>query len=183
MDESGAIRRMKQGDISGLAFLVECYQVKAARAAYLITQDRGLAEDVVQDTFIRLFQRIRHFDETRPFEPYLMRSVVNAALNTLRQDGRVTSLEGDPHEVEILLDHSTSVESQVENQQLAGQILVAIARLSPRQRAAIVQRYYLGLSEAEMALALGAPPGTVKWLLHAGRTRLRNLLGKEGRAE
>jgi RNA polymerase sigma-70 factor (ECF subfamily) len=55
--------------------------------------------------------------------------------------------------------------------------LAALSRLPPRQRAAIVQRYYLELSEQEMAQALDAPQGTVKWLLHAARLRLRELLG------
>jgi RNA polymerase sigma-70 factor (ECF subfamily) len=55
--------------------------------------------------------------------------------------------------------------------------------LPPRQRAAIVQRYYLEMSEKEMAEALEAPPGTVKWLLNAARARLRALLGSERMAE
>lgn len=53
---------------------------------------------------------------------------------------------------------------------------VALERLPPDQRAAIVLRYYLGLSEAEMAARLAVPPSTVKWRLHAARRRLRDLL-------
>ena len=54
---------------------------------------------------------------------------------------------------------------------------------SPRQRVAIVQRYYLEMSEKEMTQALDIAPGTVKWLLNAARSRLRTLLNSEGSVE
>jgi len=75
--DNEAVRRMKGGDIGGLEILVRRYQVRAVRAAFLVTQDEPLAEDVVQDAFIHLHQRIHHFDDRRPLEPYLMRSVIN----------------------------------------------------------------------------------------------------------
>jgi len=179
MDDRSAIGRIKDGEIGGLEMLVNAYQVKAVRAAFLVTHDESLAEDIVQETFIRLYHRIHHFDETRPFEPYLMRSVVNAALNAVRRDGKSVSLDADPTLLETLLEQAASVESQVEYAQLSREILHALSKLSARQRAAIVQRYYLEMSEQEMALALDAAPGTVKWLLHAARTRLRDLLNPE----
>ena len=179
MDDREPIRRMKEGEIGGLEVLVHRYQTKAMRAAFLVTRDETLSEDIVQDTFIRLFQRIRHFDDSRPFEPYLMRSVVNAALNAVRRDRNSVSLDADPGLLESLLEHAASVEAQVEFGQLAEELLLALSRLSPRQRAVVVQRYYLELSEQEMAQAMDAAPGTIKWLLHAARTRLRELLGSE----
>ena len=183
MDDCEAVRRMKNGEIGGLEILVNRYQVKAMRAAFLVTHDETLAEDVVHETFIRLYQHIRQFDETRPFEPYLMRSVVNAALNAVRRDKRSVSLDGDPAPLENLLEGATSVETQVEFAQRSREILQALSQLSPRQRAVIVQRYYLEMSEQEMAQALDAAPGTVKWLLNAARNRLRTLLGSERSAE
>ena len=66
MDDREAIRRMKSGEIGGLEALVNRYQVRAARAAFFVTHEEALAEDIVQETFIRLYQRIRQFDETRP---------------------------------------------------------------------------------------------------------------------
>ncbi len=183
MDDREAVRRMKNGEIGGLEILVNRYQVKAARAAFLVVYDEALAEDIVQETFIRLYRRIRHFDGTRPFEPYLMRSVVNAALNAVRRDGKTVSLDAAPALLENLLEQAASVESQVEFAQHSHEILQALSKLPPRQRAVIVQRYYLEMSEHEMAQALDAAPGTVKWLLNAARTRLRELLGSERSAE
>lgn len=179
MDDDQAIRRLKGGDIGGLELLVARYQIKAVRTAFLITHDEPLAEDVVQDVFVRLFQRIQHFDESRPFEPYLMRSVVNAALNAARKTWRTAEAgsDSDAEGLETLLSEAASVEDQVMSAQCRQEILAVLGRLSPRQRAAVVQRYYLELSEKEMALTLDVAPGTVKWMLNEARVRLRSLLG------
>jgi RNA polymerase sigma-70 factor (ECF subfamily) len=150
--------------------------------AFLITHDESLAEDVVQDTFMRLYHRIHHFDPSHPFEPYLLRSVVNAALN-VAQNARHLSMEGDLEQVEGLLSQAASVESEMEYTQLKQRIVAALAELEPRQRAVVIQRYYLEMSEKEMAVALDAPPGTVKWLLNTARARLQDLLGSERSAE
>jgi RNA polymerase sigma-70 factor, ECF subfamily len=182
MDDREAVRRMKGGDISGLESLAYRYQVRAVRAAFLITLDEPMAEDVVQDAFVRLFQRIRSFDDSRPLEPYLMRSVVNGALNAVRRERRSSSLDSDPEPVESLL-RTASVEQEVEHAEQARELLRALGQLSRRQRLVIVQRYYLEWSEQAMAQALEAPPGTIKWLLHAARLRLRGLLGSARSAE
>jgi RNA polymerase sigma-70 factor (ECF subfamily) len=178
MDDLQAIRRLQRGDMGGLETLMGRYQVKAARAAFVVTYDEALAQDIVQEAFVRIYQRIHQFDEAQPFEPYLIRSVINAALNAVRDHRKLQSL--DAQAVENLLDRADSVETQVERNQLQQEILNALAKLSPRQRAVIVQRYYLDMSEKEMAFSLDAAPGTVKWLLNAARGRLRQLLGQKG---
>lgn len=189
MDEQKAIQRLKDGDISGLEFLVDRYQVKALRTAYLITRDPGLAEDVVQDSFIRALRAIRGFDGTRPFEPWFLRSVVNASVKVMQRSARQVSLSGtsqvgDEADESLLAELAAqmeSVESQVESAEVERQIWDAMQKLSPRQRAVIVQRYFLDMSEAEMARESGTAIGTIKWLLNAARERLRRLLA--GRSE
>jgi len=188
MEDLQAIRRLKRGDMGGLECLIARYQGKALRTAFLITHAEPLAEDVVQDVFVRFYQRADCFDEARPFEPYFMRSVVNAALNCLVRESRERSFPDDfpgqdTSELENLLEEAASIEEQVEFNNLKWQITEALADLPPRQRAVIVQRYYLEMSEKEMSEALDSPPGTVKWLLNAARTRLRALLGSERMAE
>jgi len=185
MLDQDAIRRLKNGDISGLETIIANHQTKALRAAYLIVQDEFLAEDIVQDTFLRIYRNIHRFNTDWPFEPYLLRSVINAALNTLKQRSKEVPLEDNDY-LEIvtsLLNQVATVEGQVEYADLKRQIEIAIAHLSPRQRVAIVQRYYLGMNEKEMASALEISPGTIKWLLNAGRKRLRNLLSSQRSAK
>jgi RNA polymerase sigma-70 factor, ECF subfamily len=179
MDELTAIRRLKAGDFGGLEYLMAQYQVKALRAAFLILRDQTEAEDVVQEVFLRMFQHPNYYDERRPFGPYLMRSVINAALNACRDEQKSVSLDGKLETVERLIAQVASIESQVEYAQIKSELLDALGKLPPRQRAAIVQRYYLEMSEKEMAQALDAAPGTVKWLLNTARAGLRELLKKE----
>lgn len=185
MDDAQAVARMKRGDPGGLEAIVVRYQRKAVETAFLITQDAALAQDVAQETFVRLYQRIDRFDEARPFAPYLLRSVANASLNAIQKEARYAKAapEEDTGELEDLLSQAASVEDQVESAQLREAVLKALGRLSPRQRLAIIQRYYLEMSEQEMAESFEAPPGTIKWLLNAARLRLRGLLGSERSAQ
>ena len=184
MEDLSAIRRLKRGEIGGLECLIARYQAKALRTAFLITHDEPLAEDVVQDAFVRFYERAKYFDEARPFEPYFLRCVVNAALNCIEREKKSRSFtDATPAELQCLLEEAASVEDQVEFNTLKWQIMEVLAELPPRQRAVIVQRYYLEMSEKEMAEALDSPPGTIKWLLNAARDRLRSLLGSERMAE
>jgi RNA polymerase sigma-70 factor, ECF subfamily len=178
-DTQKAVQRLKQGDISGLETIVMNYQVQAVRTAFLILQDEAAAQDVVQETFLNIYKHIRQYDENRPFAPYFIKSVVNSALNSVRRNTKSVSLDGDPTEIESLLNNIGSPEGQIEDGELSQKILSALAELSPRQRAVIVQRYYLELSEREMSETLQTAPGTVKWLLHTARARLRDLLHSE----
>jgi len=180
MDEQQAIQRLKNGDIGGLEYFVIRYQVKAVRAAFLITRDPGLAEDVVHDAFIHVYHAISSFDATRPFEPWFMRSVVNASVKMVQRSAREVEVGEDAEETMLaeLARRVESVESQVESIEVQDQIWAALQKLSPRQRAVIVQKYFLGMSEAEMADQSDAAKGTIKWLLNAARERLRELLAE-----
>ena len=175
MDEQTAIRRLKQDDISGLEFLVSCHQAKAVRTAYLITRDPGLAEDIVQESFIQAYHSIRSFDSTRPFGPWFMRSVVNASVKVMQRSSRQVQV-GDQTILDEIAARAESAEAQAASIELQDQIWDAMQRLSPRQRAVIVQRYFLDMSEKDMAVQAGTAVGTIKWLLNAARERLRGLL-------
>ena len=181
MNEAEAIQRLKKGDIRGMDTLVLMHQDKALRTAYLITRDDDTAKDAVQEAFLRIYQRIQYFDETRPFEPYLMRSVVNTAINMAQKKQKEVPLSDDVNAVEIesLIARAASTEDQVEYVQLKEQILSALDQLPLRERAVIVERYYLGMSEKEMAGKHAIAAGTVKWLLNSARQRLRSIIGTE----
>jgi RNA polymerase sigma-70 factor (ECF subfamily) len=180
MDELGAIRRLKSGDIGGLEVLVSLYQVRAVRTAFLITGDAAQAEDAVQEAFLQIYRSIRHFDPNRPFAAWFMRSVVNAALKTAQKSVRRAPAGFDPDDSwwEGLVAETEPVEQQIEKSEFQRRLWESMQNLSSRQRLAIVQRYYLELSEKEIAAQLQAAPGTVKWLLHAARENLRALLSE-----
>ena len=180
MDEQQAIRRLKSGDIGGLEILVTLYQVRAVRTAFLITREAALAEDAVQEAFLQVHRSIRHFDQERPFAPWFMRSVIHAAVKIMQKSNRHESAWPGWEEtwLEDLPAEGEPVEGQVESSESQRQLWEAMRKLSPRQRAAVVQRYFLDMSEKEIAEELEAAPGTVKWLLHAARRNLRSLLSE-----
>ena len=186
VEERGAVERLKKGDVGGLEVLVRMHQTRALRAAYLIVRDRALAEDVVQEAFVRAYERIGRFDETRPFGPWFTRVVVNDAIKVASRRERTVPVErGEGGDLLASLpDHGASPEGLAEEAEERRRVWAALERLPPVQRAAIVQRYYLGLSEAEMAGGVASPPtGTIKWRLHAARKRLSKLLSPEARAQ
>jgi RNA polymerase sigma-70 factor (ECF subfamily) len=163
MDEQQAIQCLKQGDIGGLEVLVGLYQVRAVRTAYLITCDPVLAEDVAQEAFLQAVRSIR--------------SVVHAAIKAAQKYSRHDH-NSRGNSLDELFTGSDSVEEQVETIEFQAQVWAAMRDLSPRQRAAVVQRYFLDMSEKEMAAQLETPAGTVKWILHEAREHLRNLLSE-----
>jgi len=181
MEEREAIAQVKQGDIGGLEALVRRYQVQAVRAAYLIVRDHEMAEDIVQSAFLRAYERIGQFDAGRSFGPWFLRSVVNDAVKAAARRRRQVPLETSSERedvplADLLADPNPGPADLAEAAETRQAIWAALEQLPPTQQAAIVLRYYLGLSEAEMASELACPPGTVKWRLHAARKRLRGLL-------
>ena len=176
-----AVESLRRGDIKGLTVLVEVYQIRALRAAFLVTQDKPAAEDIVQSAFVRAYERIEQYDMTRAFAPWFLRGVVNDALAFARKAGRHISLDAEPEGdaaalIDFLRDGAPPPDLVAEAGELREAIQIALSALTPDQRAAVVLRYYLGLSEDEMVAELNAPPGTIKWRLHAARKHLRALL-------
>lgn len=183
MDERRAIARLKEGDVGGLEDLVRSHQTRAVRAAYLIVRDRALAEDVVQAAFVRAYEKIARFDESRPFVPWFMKMVVNDAIKAATRRERTVRFEGTDDPVLRLADAGSGPQELAEEAEERRRVWTALAKLPPTQRAAVVQRYYLGMSEAEMAENDASPPGTIKWRLHAARKRLSKLLRPGFRAQ
>jgi RNA polymerase sigma-70 factor (ECF subfamily) len=177
MDEKQTITRLKLGDLSALEVLVDLHQIKAVRTVFLIVGDRALAEDIVQNAFIRAADKIEQFDSQRQFEPWFLRSVVNDAIKAAKRQKRWVSLDSEGSEGEFdILDPAALPEELVETQETSQAIWRALQRLSPKQRSAIVLRYYLGMAEAEMAIKMGSPAGTIKYWLHTARQHLKKLL-------
>ncbi len=196
--EKQAIARLKQGDLMGLEALVRIYQVRAVHAALLVLHDRAQAEEIAQGCFFNAALKISQFDDRRPFGPWFLRSVINAALQEAQRQRRVLPLEEDgavlapantPGQGEgeaagfhpgWLVDPGLCPEDLVENEALYRAVWRALDQLPPNQRAAVVLRYIDDRSEAEITAELQRPLTTIKWWLHAARERLRRIVRREG---
>jgi RNA polymerase sigma-70 factor (ECF subfamily) len=175
LDDKQAIAHIKKKNMQGLAHLVATYQHQALRAADVITRDTGLAEDIVQGAFIKVFKRIDQYDTSRPFKAWFMKMVVNDAIKAVTRH-RSVSLDDDQDKIplgEILPDDDADpffIISQAEDR---ATIEKALDDLPPHLRAVIMLKYFLEYSEDEISATLDEPRSTVKWRLYTARNRLR----------
>jgi len=88
VDESRLIERARRGDLGAYDVLVQAHQEAAFRSAYVITHDADDAQDTAQDAFVRAYDALGRFDARRPFRPWLLRIVTNAALNRIKASRR-----------------------------------------------------------------------------------------------
>jgi RNA polymerase sigma-70 factor (ECF subfamily) len=138
-----------------------------------VVRDSAIAEDLVQETFLRAWTRIRAFDAARgALGPWLLAIARNRAIDYVRSfQSRIerTSVEFDPADHPQLF---SDMERDILNNQHAKLLKKALSNLSENQRKVIELAYYEGLSQTEMAEKLGEPLGTIKtWT----RTALREL--------
>jgi RNA polymerase sigma-70 factor (sigma-E family) len=136
--------------------LYKAHALSLTRLAYIMLGDRPAAEDVVQDAFLGLYKRWGHLRDRASAPGYLRASVLNGCRVALRSRNR----RNDPTTVSELPWESAEATALVGEEQR--HLLLAIRTLPPRQREALVLRYYLDLSEEETARSMGIRRGTVK---------------------
>ncbi len=177
MDESALINLAAQHDEQAWEALVSTHQQAVFRLAYLFTGDPDEAEDVTQETFVRAFRFIDHFDRSRSFRPWLLSITANLARNRLRSFKRyLAALQDLPRQDTGALAPSTPNQAATE---VAKNLWQVVRKLSHDDQQVIYLRHFLELSEAETAAALNIPPGTVKSRLSRAVSRLRAGLAKE----
>jgi RNA polymerase sigma-70 factor (ECF subfamily) len=154
----------KEQAMRSLERWVTTFQPVVFRAAYLILKDKQSAEDVAQDTFIRAYNAALRSDPGDGVRSWLYRIAVNTALNELRRRKRETAAVSK-------LDKDTGFDP-TSGTDTRSVVADAIDRLPDRLRVAVICRYFLDLSEAEMATVLRVRPGTIKSRLHEARKML-----------
>jgi RNA polymerase sigma-70 factor (sigma-E family) len=149
-----------------LAELYARHAAEAIRLAYMLTGDRQLAEDLVQDAFVKLAGRLVHLRDPAAFDAYLRRTVVNLANSSFRRKRLEREyLRRTASEPPAVRDaHDTDRRDELWS---------GLQRLPARQRTAIVLRIYEDLSERRVAEILGCRPGTVRSLVSRGLVHLR----------
>jgi len=160
------VKPLSKSDRGRIGELYAAHADDAARLAYLLTGDRALAEDLVQDAFVKLAGRLVHLRDPGAFGAYLRTTVVNLSRSHFRR-----------RKLERAHLERTAAEPMAEGSSAApderDELWRALQTLSRRQRAAIVLRYYEDLSEAQTADILQCRAGTVKSLVARGLETLR----------
>lgn len=143
------------------------HALAAVRLGYLLTGDRELAQDLVQDAFVGLARRLVHLRQASAFEWYLRRMIVNLAISNAR---RAKAERARVERVVRMLAPGSVMDHDVEARE---DLRRALLRLPERQRAAVVLRFYEDMSVQQTADVLRCPAGTVKSLVSRAMDSLR----------
>jgi RNA polymerase sigma factor (sigma-70 family) len=180
--EDQLVRRARQGDAGAYGELVRRHQPAALRVATVVLGTTEGADDVVQQAMERAWRAMPRFDERRPFRPWLLRIVANAARNDRRARGRFARLavraashspDGNGAAVAVGPEEATVADGE------RRRVVEALNRLRAEDRIVIALRHFEQLSEREMVDVLDVPRGTVKSRLSRAMTRLRAELDRD----
>lgn len=142
------------------------------RLAGLLLHDRGASEEVVQDAFVQLHLRWRRLRDPEKAAAWLRSVVLNGVRSRLRHLEVRRRHQAEPHR-----SHESAEDTALADDR-RDRVVAALRTLPVRQREAVVLRYYLDLSEAQMAEAMGVSAGSVKTHLHRGLAALQAQLGE-----
>jgi RNA polymerase sigma-70 factor (ECF subfamily) len=168
----GKVTFARAGDLEAFEAIVKEHTASVYRLACAVVGPAA-APDVVQETFLAVWQGLPRLRDADRFEAWLHRIAVNQCRSHLRRQGRVReiSMSGSPFERDSGPDFHSAVEARAV-------VAAVFARLSVDHRAVLGLHYAAGLSIRDVALALGIPEGTAKSRLSAALTTLRRSLGE-----
>ena len=166
--------------------LVRRYERPVFSLIYRIVRNRELAEDLSQDTFVKVLNALSSYRSEYKFSSWVFKIANNVAIDQVRRRELDTlSLEGSPHATTPEMIEATTLEigepaesalDEVANRELGSQIERAIARLRPEYRSCILLRHVEGRPYEEIAEIMDLPLGTVKTYIHRARHELRKAL-------
>ncbi|MBS1877910.1 MAG: sigma-70 family RNA polymerase sigma factor [Actinobacteria bacterium] len=184
MRESGSaededlITQVREGHVHAYEGLVERHQTIAFRVAWLITRSTPDAEEAAQDGFVKAYRNLDRFQSGKPFRPWLLQIVANEARNRRASEQRRERLALRAGREPALRSGPGADVAAVASEERRA-LLAAIGRLDERDQSIIAARFFLELSEAEAAMALGIRRGTVKSRLNRALGRLRKELERD----
>jgi RNA polymerase sigma-70 factor, ECF subfamily len=173
LDENDLIQRAKRGDKHAYEELVYTYQGIAFRTAYVLAGNAADAEEAAQDGFVKAWRALGRFRDGAPFRPWLLQIVANEARNRRRSAGRRAHLALRAATEHPSGDAAPSPEAALLSAEQREGLLAAVNELPEDQRSVIALRYFVGLSEQEVAETLGLPSGTIKSRTSRALERLR----------
>lgn len=180
LDDGELVTRIRGGNLDAFETLYRRYKDELYRTALAITRDRGAAEELLQDCFLRAYDHMDRVDGYASLRPWLHRIIVNLSYNwATKKRLRLVSVE-DVFDRLMMVPRS-SPERAFERQELLQVVDDALRSLSMPQRAVVVLFYLQGFSLAEIAYVLDCPVGTVKSRLHNARKALRQRLMADSR--
>jgi len=187
LSDQEVVALARAGRESGYRELLRRYERPVFSLIYRMVRDRAAAEDLSQETFIKVLNALETYRPEFKFSSWIFKIANNAAIDHLRRrEVDTLSLDGSPtartaEEVEATAlqatDRGPSPLADLESRELGSAIELAIGKLRPEYRACILLRHVEGRAYEEIAETLDLPLGTVKTYIHRARLELRDLLG------
>lgn len=182
-DVARLVTRFQKGDKRAFTELVKAYQRRVYSLAYKMLQSHIDADEVTQETFVRIYNRIDLLKSPEHFGPFILRIATNYAIDLMRKGkGRMVAMSEEaelPGSVQLTLsDRVIGPERAFENKQLLRAILEAAEELPPRQRMTLILHDIEGLTKDEVARIMDCPEATVRSNLHIARGKLKKKLVK-----
>lgn len=171
--------RLKAGDRQAFSAIVSRYRDRIVSYACRMMGNPELAQDVAQETFIRVYKSAGTFHDDGRFSPWLYKIASNVCLSEKVRHAR-EALNVDYDTLENTHDSGEFVEDQVLASLTSQRLSRGIARLTPQHKTVLVMHVYQGLTYEEIGEALGIPTGTVKSRLFYAIRKLRNMLEEKG---
>jgi RNA polymerase sigma-70 factor (ECF subfamily) len=182
LDDSSLIRLIAHSRSEALSALYDRYSRLVFSIAYNSLHDQGLAEEVVQDVFTRVWEKAVTYEANlAKVSTWLITITRNRAIDELRR----IKVRPEANQVgwddltENIIPHSDVTESMVEMSLQQKQVRHALAALPEEQRKALALAYFQGLSHSEIAAELNEPVGTIKTRIRLAMQKLRQILGEE----
>jgi RNA polymerase sigma-70 factor, ECF subfamily len=177
-------RDARSGSETAYRVLGGGYAAPAVNFTYRFVHDRALAEDLAQEGFLRVYQRLNTYDPDRKFSSWFFQVLRNVTIDYIRVNRLPTAsldaLQEEGHQAAAVDRESASPEELAGRGELASAVGAALSRIRPDYREVVVLRYQEGLTQPEIAEILGLPAGTVKTYLHRARRELAEILTAQG---
>lgn len=183
--EAHLAKLSREGDRNAFAELVDIYKDKIFHLSYRMMNNAQEAEDVVQETFLRVYLNLHRYDETLKFSTWIFRIATNLCIDRLRKRKAIYSLDADMADSEgtdwyaLLPSDGETPEKQLVVSETREEVRRAIASLPEKYKSVIILRYLHDLSLQEIGDVLDMPITTVKTRVHRGREYLRKRLENE----
>jgi len=179
------VRLALKGDQRAFAEIVDLYKDKLYHLAYRMSGNRQEAEDVVQETFLRVFRSLDRYDANQKFSTWIYRIATNLCIDRLRKRRAVYSLDAESPDRDgldgyaMLPSDDRTPESELLLSETQRLIHEAIATLPVKYKSVMILRYLQDLSLQEISDVLDMPVTTIKTRVHRGREFLRKKLERK----
>ena len=179
-DDAALLERLRNRDPDAMGELYDRYSRITYSVIYRVVRNQSVAEDLVQETFIRVWNRIQGFDQRKgALGPWILTVARNRSIDYVRSvDGRMAA---NSFEVEKMENPAmfANLETEILNMDRLKSLRTAFEKLDPNQRLVLELAYFEGLSQSEMAAKLKKPLGTVKTWVRGALQALREEMGEE----